>query len=40
VIDHGATDGVAVGACRLYDEAGPIGEASCAALANRRMAPS
>ena len=40
VIDHGATDGVAVGACRLYDEDGPIGEASCAALANRRMDPS
>jgi hypothetical protein len=40
VIDHGATDGVAVGACRLYDEDGPIGEASCAALANRRMARS
>jgi len=40
VIDHGATDGVAVGACRLYDEDGPIGEASCAALANRRMAQS
>jgi hypothetical protein len=37
VIDHGATDGVAVGACRLYDEDGPIGEASCAALAQRRM---
>jgi hypothetical protein len=37
VIDHGATDGVAVGACRLYDEEGPIGEASCTALANRRM---
>jgi len=40
VIDHGATDGVAVGACRLYDEDGPIGEAACAALANRRMARS
>jgi hypothetical protein len=37
VTDHGATDGVAVGSCRLYDEAGPIGFASCAALAQRRM---
>ena len=37
VVNHGATDGVAIGECFLYDEAGPIGAASCAALAQRRM---
>jgi hypothetical protein len=35
--DHGATDGVAIGACRLHDETGPIGSATVAALAQRRM---
>jgi hypothetical protein len=40
VVNHGATDGVAVGECFLYDEEGPIGTASCAALAQRRMARS
>jgi len=40
VINHGATDGVAIGECFLYDEQGPIGSASCAALAQRRMARS
>jgi hypothetical protein len=40
VVNHGATDGVAVGECFLYDEAGPIGSASCAALAQRRMTGS
>lgn len=40
VINHGATDGVAVGECFIYDERGPIGSASCAALAQRRMARS
>ncbi|MFI4966826.1 MAG: acyl-CoA thioesterase domain-containing protein [Caulobacterales bacterium] len=40
VVNHGATDGVAVGECFLYDERGPIGSASCAALAQRRMARS
>jgi hypothetical protein len=39
VVNHGATDGVAIAECFLYDEAGPIGSASCAALAQRRMAP-
>jgi hypothetical protein len=39
VINHGATEGIAVGECFLYDEAGPIGSASCCALAQRRMAP-
>ena len=33
VVGHGAADGVANGACRLYDEDGPIGTASVAALA-------
>jgi hypothetical protein len=37
VVNHGATDGVAIGECFLYDELGPIGSASCAALAQRRM---
>jgi hypothetical protein len=37
VVNHGATDGVAIGECFLYDEEGPIGSASCAALAQRRM---
>ena len=40
VVNHGATDGVAIGECFLYDEQGPIGSASCAALAQRRMARS
>ena len=37
VINQGATDGVSVGECLLYDEAGPIGSASCCALAQRRL---
>ena len=37
-VNHGATDGVAVGDCFVYDELGPIGQASCAALAQRRTA--
>jgi hypothetical protein len=36
---HGADDGVAVGECRLYDEAGAIGLANCTALAQRRPPP-
>jgi hypothetical protein len=36
VVSHGATDGVAVGDCFLHDEQGPIGMASCCALAQRR----
>lgn len=36
VRNHGATDGVAVGDCMLYDEAGPIGTASVCALAQPR----
>lgn len=34
--DHGASDGIAIGQCRLYDEQGPIGAALVAALAQRR----
>jgi hypothetical protein len=37
VVNHGSTDGVAIGECFLHDERGPIGTASCAALAQRRM---
>jgi len=36
VKNHGATAGVAIGECWLYDEAGPIGTSSVAALAQRR----
>jgi hypothetical protein len=39
VVNHGATDGVAIGECRLHDERGPIGTASVTALAQRRMSP-
>ena len=37
VVNHGVSDGVAIGECFLYDEDGPIGSASCAALAQSRM---
>lgn len=33
---HGADDGIAVGECRLYDEQGPVGLASCLALSHAR----
>jgi hypothetical protein len=36
--DHGASDGIAMGQCRLYDEDGPIGAATVAAVAQRRRA--
>jgi hypothetical protein len=36
VFNHGASDGVAVGECLLHDEDGPIGSASCTALAQKR----
>lgn len=36
VTGHGDTAGVAVGECRLYDVEGPIGAASCCALAQGR----
>ncbi|HVI34292.1 acyl-CoA thioesterase domain-containing protein [Phenylobacterium sp.] len=38
VINHGSTDGVGIGECLLYDEAGPIGSAACCALAQKRAA--
>lgn len=36
VVNHQATDGVAIGECWLYDEQGPIGTATVAALAQSR----
>jgi Thioesterase-like superfamily len=36
VVNHHATDGVAVGECWLYDEQGPIGTSTVAALAQRK----
>ena len=32
---HDADAGIALGQCRLYDESGPIGLATCLALAQR-----
>jgi hypothetical protein len=40
VVNHHATDGVAIGECWLYDEEGPIGTSTVAALAQRRPAPT
>jgi acyl-CoA thioesterase len=36
VVNHQATDGVAIGECFLYDEEGPIGSSTVCALAQRR----
>ncbi|MBV9331495.1 MAG: thioesterase family protein [Alphaproteobacteria bacterium] len=36
VVNHQATDGVAIGECLVYDTQGPIGSATVAALAQRR----
>jgi hypothetical protein len=36
---HEASQGIAVGHCRLHDLAGPIGFVSCTALANERRKP-
>lgn len=36
VVNHGATAGVAIGECFLYDVQGAIGSASCCALAQKR----
>jgi len=36
VVNHGATAGVAIGECWLYDEEGPLGTATVAALAQKR----
>ncbi len=35
VVNHQATDGIAIAECWLHDEAGPIGSSSVAALAQR-----
>ena len=35
VVNHGATDGVAIGECFIHDEHGPIGSATVAALAQK-----
>lgn len=40
VRNHGATDGVAIGECWLYDERGAIGTATVTALAQRMMSPA
>ena len=39
VVNHHATDGVAIGECWLYDEAGAIGSSTVAALAQRKPMP-
>ena len=36
VVNHHATDGIAIGECYLYDEQGPIGTSTVAALAQRK----
>jgi hypothetical protein len=36
VVNHHATDGVAIGECFLYDQKGPIGTSTVAALAQRK----
>lgn len=37
VVHHNATDGVAVGECWLYDQDGPIGTSTVAAISQRRV---
>lgn len=36
VVNHHATEGIAIGECWLYDEQGPIGTSTVAALAQRK----
>jgi hypothetical protein len=36
VVNHQATDGIAIGECFLYDQQGPIGSSTVAALAQRK----
>jgi acyl-CoA thioesterase len=36
VVNHHATDGIAIGECFLYDQQGPIGSSTVAALAQRK----
>ena len=37
VVNHGATDGVGIGECWMYDTAGPLGVVTVCALAQKRM---
>lgn len=39
VVNHHSTDGIAIGECWLYDEEGPIGTSTVAALAQRKPTP-
>jgi acyl-Coa thioesterase superfamily protein/acyl-CoA thioesterase superfamily protein len=39
VVNHHATDGIAIGECWLYDQQGPIGTSTVAALAQRKPIP-
>ena len=39
VVNHHSADGIAIGECWLYDEAGPIGTSTVAALAQRKPMP-
>jgi hypothetical protein len=39
VVNHHATDGIAIGECCLYDQQGPIGTSTVAALAQRKPMP-
>jgi hypothetical protein len=36
VVNHHAAEGVAIGECVLYDQQGPIGTSTVAALAQRK----
>ena len=40
VVSHHAAEGVAIGECWLYDEQGPIGTSTVAALAQRKPMPN
>jgi hypothetical protein len=39
VVNHHSADGIAIGECWLYDEEGPIGTSTAAALAQRKPMP-
>ena len=39
VVNHHSADGIAIGECWLYDETGPIGTSTVAALAQRKPMP-
>ena len=40
VVNHQASDGIAIGECFLYDENGAIGTSTVAALAQRKPMPA